>query len=92
MIFIPKYKDEKKMTNSEIVQEKNELLEEINTMERKVFAFSKEPSSLWVEDKAILYEMNIERLSILLKEIKRRLSSNKWFWDEDGYRKLIAER
>lgn len=90
MVIPRKYKDVKLQTNDELVREKNELVKSISEEEKKqkrllVEKVAKERGSsfkeLWIiEDEGLLYQWDLERLIVVLREIRRRVNTNKWLY------------
>ncbi|OQA78619.1 MAG: hypothetical protein BWY30_00551 [Tenericutes bacterium ADurb.Bin239] len=90
MVIPRKYKDVKLQTNEELIREKNELVKSISKEEKKQMRLLDEKvareragsfKELWIiEDEGILYRWNLERLIVVLREIRRRVNTNKWLY------------
>ena len=83
MISLPIYKDVKKMSNAELVLEKEAICEKLYSNEKEKLL--DERYSGWKEDESIIYAWNIERLEAILFEIKRRMQNAKWIFEEEHH-------
>ncbi len=80
MIIQPSYKNVKNMSNAELILEKEAICNELFDKEKEKIRLN-ESSSCGREDESIIYAWNIERLEVILSEIKRRMQKAKWIFE-----------
>ena len=82
-MFIPSHtKSAKTMTNQELLNKKEELLFEIQEIEKNTLKY---PGG-WIEDETLRYESCIDYLEEIIREIHIRTLTSTWLWDEEQVR------
>ena len=82
-VITPKWNDVKKMSNKKLADERNKLYLEIVKTENDRMDKESDFYNCWIEDESIIYAWKIERLEVILAEIKRRMSKAKWIFEEE---------